>query len=50
MSFSVGSATFDPADPEPLDVLVRRADAAMYEVKRGRRAARGADAPVVMRA
>lgn len=50
MSFSVGSATFDPADPDPLDELVRRADAAMYEMKRARHATRSADAGGVVRA
>ena len=42
MSVAVGSAVFDPETPEPLDVLVERADAAMYEMKRSGRDARPA--------
>ena len=38
----IGSATFDPAKPEALEVLMGRADSAMYEHKRARRGARDA--------
>jgi diguanylate cyclase (GGDEF)-like protein len=34
---SIGIACRDAADAEPLDSLMRRADRAMYEVKRGGR-------------
>lgn len=42
MSVAVGSALFDPEAPEPLEVLVERADAAMYLMKREAHAGRGA--------
>lgn len=38
MSIAVGCAKFDPDAPEPLEVLVERADAAMYQMKRTTRA------------
>lgn len=34
MSIAVGYALFDPDEPEPLEVLVENADAAMYRMKR----------------
>lgn len=37
VSMSIGIASRDPADKEPLDSLMRRADMAMYQVKRGGR-------------
>ena len=37
ISISVGAATFDPAEPQALEDLVRQADAAMYEQKQKRR-------------
>jgi diguanylate cyclase (GGDEF)-like protein len=37
VTMSIGIASRDPADKEPLDSLMRRADLAMYEVKRGGR-------------
>jgi diguanylate cyclase (GGDEF)-like protein/PAS domain S-box-containing protein len=42
IAISIGSATFDPAKPEALEVLMGRADSAMYEHKRARRGARDA--------
>lgn len=40
LAASVGLTTFDPAKPEPLEALLARADALMYEHKRARKAAR----------
>ncbi len=37
LSLSVGSSRYDPASPSPIDVLMARADAAMYMVKRDKR-------------
>jgi len=37
VTMSIGIACRDPADKEPLDSLMRRADMAMYQVKRGGR-------------
>jgi diguanylate cyclase (GGDEF)-like protein len=37
VSLSIGIASRDPGEGEPLDSLMRRADRAMYEVKRGGR-------------
>lgn len=37
LSMSIGIASREPGDDEPLDSLIRRADMAMYEVKRGGR-------------
>jgi diguanylate cyclase (GGDEF)-like protein len=37
VTISIGIATRDPTDQEPLDNLMRRADMAMYQVKRGGR-------------
>jgi two-component system cell cycle response regulator len=36
LSVSVGAAIFDPSDPLPLDTLLSKADAHMYENKRSR--------------
>jgi GGDEF domain-containing protein len=38
---SVGAAYTDPQSPTPLNELLERADAAMYEQKRARHAAGG---------
>lgn len=40
VGFSVGVAFFDPADPVGVEDLIRKADAAMYEHKRSKRAGR----------
>ena len=45
LAMSCGWAVFDPAEPLPLDELIARADAAMYEDKRRRRANRGSQPP-----
>jgi len=37
IAFSTGVSTFDPAEPEPLEVLLRQADARMYAQKRLRK-------------
>jgi diguanylate cyclase (GGDEF)-like protein len=37
LSFSIGVAAFDPADPSPLEELIKLADARMYEAKVQRR-------------
>jgi diguanylate cyclase (GGDEF)-like protein len=37
ITMSIGIASRDPTDAEPLDNLMRRADMAMYQVKRGGR-------------
>jgi diguanylate cyclase (GGDEF)-like protein len=47
IAISIGSATFDPAKPEALEVLMGRADSAMYEHKRGRRGAGAARSSVL---
>ena len=41
IAFSTGVATFDPAEPEPLEVLLSQADARMYAHKRRRKDATG---------
>jgi diguanylate cyclase (GGDEF)-like protein/PAS domain S-box-containing protein len=46
IAISIGSATFDPTKPEALEVLMGRADSAMYEDKRARRTAREARSSV----
>jgi diguanylate cyclase (GGDEF)-like protein/PAS domain S-box-containing protein len=37
IAFSTGVSTFDPAEPEPLEVLLSQADARMYAQKRRRK-------------
>ena len=37
IAFSTGVSTFDPAEPEPLEVLLSQADARMYAEKRRRK-------------
>jgi diguanylate cyclase (GGDEF)-like protein/PAS domain S-box-containing protein len=37
IAFSTGVSTFDPAEPEPLEVLLSQADARMYDNKRRRK-------------
>lgn len=37
IAFSTGVSTFDPAEPEPLEVLLSQADARMYSEKRRRK-------------
>ena len=37
IAFSTGVSTFDPAEPEPLEVLLSQADARMYAQKRERK-------------
>jgi diguanylate cyclase (GGDEF)-like protein/PAS domain S-box-containing protein len=37
IAFSTGVSTFDPKEPEPLEVLLRQADARMYAEKRRRK-------------
>lgn len=49
MSISVGCVQFDPESPEPLDVLVEQADAAMYRMKRATRAGLSSRAARVVR-
>ncbi len=41
LSISIGSTTHDPEQPEPVDVILKRADQEMYENKARREAARG---------
>ena len=41
LAISVGSTVHDPANPEPLDAVLKRADALMYARKLQRKAARG---------
>ncbi|MFN7148395.1 MAG: GGDEF domain-containing protein, partial [Microthrixaceae bacterium] len=48
MSIAVGCARFDPDAPDSLEVLVERADAAMYEMKRATRTEPSATAARVM--
>ena len=40
LGFSVGVAFFDPADPAPIEDLIRAADAEMYQQKRAKQVAR----------
>jgi diguanylate cyclase (GGDEF)-like protein len=47
LSMSVGSARFTPNDPEPLETLLERADAAMYVDKQLRRRLAGMAVPGV---
>ncbi|MGO8971403.1 MAG: diguanylate cyclase [Myxococcaceae bacterium] len=42
IAFSTGVSTFDPAEPEPLEVLLSQADARMYAEKRRRKDETGA--------
>jgi diguanylate cyclase (GGDEF)-like protein/PAS domain S-box-containing protein len=42
IAFSTGVSTFDPAEPEPLEVLLSQADARMYAEKRRRKDEAGA--------
>jgi diguanylate cyclase (GGDEF)-like protein/PAS domain S-box-containing protein len=42
IAFSTGVSTFDPAEPEPLEVLLSQADARMYAQKRRRKDETGA--------
>ena len=37
IAFSTGVSVFDPAEPEPLEVLLSQADTRMYAQKRRRR-------------
>ena len=37
LSISTGATAFDPRSPEPLEALLKRADAAMYRDKQQRR-------------
>jgi diguanylate cyclase (GGDEF)-like protein/PAS domain S-box-containing protein len=39
IALSIGTSSFDPKRPEALDVLMQRADTAMYDQKRSRRSA-----------
>ncbi|HEY3668364.1 MAG TPA: sensor domain-containing diguanylate cyclase, partial [Polyangiaceae bacterium] len=45
LSASIGGCAFDPAEPEPIEDLLVKADALMYEQKRARRKSRDSSKP-----